>query len=59
MGEGTEKRREETQMENFYYACLYDALNQPNQHAKKKTMIDSLQAKIVVIHTAKLERGQV
>jgi len=58
IGEGTEKRRVETQMENFYYACLYDALKQPIQHAEKKTMINRLQAKILQIHTAKLERGQ-
>jgi hypothetical protein len=58
-GEGTEKRCEETQMENFYYACLYEALKQPTQHAERKTMINRLQTKTVQIYTAKLARGQV
>ena len=29
IGEGTETRREETQMENLYYTCLYEARKQP------------------------------
>jgi len=33
--EGTVKRREETQMENFYYAYLYDILQRPIQHAER------------------------
>jgi hypothetical protein len=30
--EGTERRREEKQMENFYYASLYDAVKHPLPH---------------------------
>ena len=59
IGEGTKKRREEMKMENFYYACLYEALKQPIQDAEKKTMINRIQAKIVQIHAAKLQWGQV
>ena len=57
--EGTVKRREETQMENFYYACLYDILQRPMQHAEKKAKLNHLQAKIVKLHNARLERGQI
>ena len=46
-------------MENFYYACLYDALKHPLQHAERKAAISRLKAKIVQLHTAKLARGQV
>jgi hypothetical protein len=34
--EGTVERLEETQMENFYYACLYDILQRPIQHAERE-----------------------
>jgi hypothetical protein len=55
--EGTEKRREETQMENFYYACMYEALQHPFQHAKGRAAINRFKAKIVHLHTVKLTRG--
>jgi len=45
--EGTERQREETEMETFYYACLYDALKHPLQHEERKATINRLQAKIV------------
>jgi len=58
IGEGTKKRREETQMENFYYACLYESIKQLIPHVEKTTMINRLKAKILQIHTTKLARGQ-
>jgi hypothetical protein len=58
IGEGTEKRREETQMQNFYYICLYEAIKQLIPHVEKTTMINRLKAKILQIHTTKLARGQ-
>ena len=57
--EGTVKRREETQMENFYYACLYDILQCPIQHAERRAALNHLKAKIVKIHNARLARGQI
>jgi len=57
--ERTVKRREIMQMENFYYACLYDVLRQPRPHAEKRTKLYHLKAKIVKLHTTRLEQGQV
>ena len=57
--EGTVKRREETQMENFYYACLYDILQRPIQHAERRAALNHLKAKIVKLHNASLARGQI
>src|SRR5215469_14673796 len=59
ISEGTERRREETQMENFYYACLYEALQHPLHHAKRRAALIRLKAKIVHIHTARLARGEI
>jgi len=57
--EGTVKRREETQMENFYYACLYDILQRPIRHAERRASLNHLKAKIVKLHNARLVRGQI
>jgi len=57
--EGTAKRREETKMENFYYACLYDILQRPSQRAERRAAINHLQAKIVKLHNARLVQGQI
>jgi len=55
--EGSVKRREETQMEDFYYASLYDILQRPIQHAERSLTINRLKAKIVKLHDARLARG--
>ena len=57
--EGTVKRREVMQMENFYYACLYDIMRRPSPHEEKRSKHNHLKAKIVKLHTTKLEQGQV
>jgi len=57
--EGTLKRREETQMENVYYACLYDILQRPIQHAGKRAAFNHLKAKILKLHNVRPERGQI
>ena len=57
--EETVKRREETQMENFYYAHLYDTLQRPIQHAERRAALNHLKAKIVKLHNARLARGQI
>jgi len=46
-------------MENFYYACLYDILQRPMQHAERRTALNHLKAKIVKLHNARLARGQI
>jgi len=57
--EGTVKRREEMQMENIYYVCLYDILERPIQHAKKRAELNNLKDKTVKLHNARLARGQI
>ena len=46
-------------MENFYYACLYGILRQPTPHTEKRSQLNHLKAKIVKLHTTRLEQGQV
>jgi exonuclease III len=56
--EGTVIRREAIQMENFYYACLYDILRRPSPHEVKRTKLNQLKAKIIKLHNTKLQQGQ-
>ena len=37
--EGTVKRREVMQMENFYYACLYDIMRRPSPRGRDQNSI--------------------
>ena len=46
-------------MENFHYACLYDAIKYPLQHAERQAAINGLKDKIVQWHSAKVPWGQV
>jgi len=57
--EGTVNGREETQMENVYYACLYDILQRPSQHAERRAALNHLKAKTVKLHNARLAGGQI
>jgi len=57
--ERTVKQREETQLENFYYVCLYDKLQCPSQHAERRAGLNHLKAKIVKLHNARLAGGQI
>jgi len=57
--EGTVKRLEQTQMENFYYAYLYDILQRPIQHAERIAALNHPKAKIVKPHNARQVRGQI
>jgi arginine deiminase len=38
-------------MEHFYYTAIYQALNAPNDHAKKMTTLKHLKAKITRLHS--------
>jgi hypothetical protein len=53
------ERREETQIGNFYYACLYDTLQRPIVHKERRASFNNLKAKIVKIHNARLALGQI
>lgn len=45
--EGTERKADRTNMENFYYAAIYDILQGTETHTRKLTKLKELKAKIV------------
>ena len=53
--EGSERRRDLMKMENFYYDCIYDILWNTYQHRKKLTVLNSFNAKIVNLHSNRLQ----
>ena len=53
------KRREETQIENVYYACLYDILQRPIQHAERRAALNHLKAKIAKLRNARPARRKI
>ena len=55
--ERTVKRREETQMENVYYVCLY--VIPQRQHMERRTAINHLKTKTVKLHNDRPARGQI
>jgi hypothetical protein len=57
--EGTEARRDATEMENFYNACLYDLLQMPEQHEKRTAKINHLKAKLGKLLNATRARGMI
>jgi hypothetical protein len=59
LSEGTERRWEETTMENFYHVCLYDILQDTNPQKEKTATLDHLKAKLVRLYSTKLARGTI
>jgi hypothetical protein len=53
--EGAERRRDEQNMENFYYACIYDILQSPHERENRIEALNMLKAKIVHLHGKRLE----
>jgi hypothetical protein len=49
--DSSERRRDHADMEHFYYTAIYQALNAPNDHAKKATTLQHLMAKITRLHS--------
>jgi hypothetical protein len=52
--EGAEGRHDEQQMENFYYACIY-ILHSPHGRGNRIEALNMLKAKIVRLHSKRLE----
>ena len=42
-------------MENFYYACIYDILQEPIQPREKVAALGQMQAKILMLHTQRIK----
>jgi hypothetical protein len=52
---GAEKRHEEREMENFYYQCIYDILQNPKKRRRRMADVNKFNAKIVQLHSARME----
>jgi exonuclease III len=52
---GTEKKRDMKNMEDFYYQCIYTILQDPQLRLEKMVEINRLKAKIVNIHSNRME----
>jgi len=57
--EGMERRRDDTEMENFYHACLYDLLQNPEHRVGRAAKLNSLKAKLVKQCSARLACGTI
>jgi hypothetical protein len=51
---GTERRREDANYENFYYAFLYDNLKENKHLREKTTILNRLEAHIVRLHSKRV-----
>ena len=54
--EGAERRREHTAMENFYYAAIYDILQDTHPHDTTAIALQQLKARIVRIYSMRQQR---
>ena len=55
MTEGKERARDDKMMENFYYTCIYDILQEPTQPRVKSARLHQLKAKIIRIHNKRMQ----
>jgi hypothetical protein len=55
MHEGSLRRREVKRMENFYYACIYDALQDSRPPDEKIKDLNRFRAKTVKLHSQPLD----
>jgi hypothetical protein len=51
-----ERMRDHRTMENYYYECIYERLQQPAHIADTPTVLQKLKAKIVLIHNIRLNQ---
>jgi len=54
MMEGKERARDDKMMENFYYTCIYDILQEPTQPREKSARLHQLKAKIIRLHNKRM-----
>ena len=51
-----DRRRDHRDMENFYYQCIYERLQQPAPNAYTRAVLQKLKAKIVRLHNIRLNQ---
>jgi hypothetical protein len=51
---GAENRKEEREMENFYYQCIYDIIQNPEKRRRSMAAVNKFKAKIVQLHSASM-----
>jgi hypothetical protein len=52
---GPEKRQEDREMENFYYQCIYDILQNPEKRLGRMADVNMLKAKNAKLHSVRME----
>ena len=52
---GKERARDDKMMENFYYACRYDILQEPTQPKEKSASLHQLKAKIIRLQNKRMQ----
>jgi len=55
MTDGKERARDDKMIENFYYNCIYDILQEPTQPREKSIKLRQLKAKIIRLHNKRLQ----
>ena len=55
MMEGKERARDDKMMENFYYSCIYDFLQEPTQPREMNARLHQLKAKIIRLHNKRMQ----
>ena len=55
MTEGKERTPEATRMENFYYSCIYDILQEATQPREKFAILHQLKAKIIRLQNKRIQ----
>jgi len=49
------RARDDKMIENFYYACIYDILQEPTQLREKSARLHQLKAKIIRLHNKRMQ----
>ena len=55
MTEGKERARDDKMMENFYYNCIHDILQEPTQPREMSARLHELKAKIIRLHNKRMQ----
>ena len=55
MTEWNERARDDKMLENFYYTCIYDILQEPTQPREKSVRLHQLKAKIIRLHNKRMQ----
>jgi hypothetical protein len=55
---GAEKRHQEREMENVYYYCICDILQNPEKRRRMLADVNNFKAKIVQLHNARMEAAK-